>query len=84
MKSQPFALAAFALPFASLATFAHVAVAHPGPHEDVDNLADAVSHILGSPDHASWLILALTAALTILAIKAAIRIAAPEKSEEKR
>ena len=81
MKSQPFAFGAFALLLATLST---AAAAHPGPHEDVDNLGDAVSHILGSPDHASWLILAITAVLSILAIKAAIRIASPSKSEEKR
>ncbi len=76
MKSLTFAL--------FFATFATIAEAHPGPHEDVDNLGDAVSHILGSPDHASWLILGLTAVLSILAIKAAIRIATPGKIDEKR
>jgi hypothetical protein len=73
------------LPFALLfATLTTAASAHPGPHEDVDNLGNAVSHVLGSPDHASWLILALTAVLSILAVKAAIRIATPGKTDEKR
>ena len=57
--------------------------AHPGPHDDIDNLPDALGHLLGSPDHASWLILAVTAVLSILAVKAAIRIVASEKLDKR-
>jgi hypothetical protein len=61
-----------------------VAAAHPGPHDDVDSVSTALSHVVGSPDHASWLILAITAVLSILAIKAAIRISGAEKPSKKR
>jgi hypothetical protein len=69
-----------ALIFATLST---TAAAHPGPH-DLESVSAAVSHVVGSPDHASWLILGVTAVLAILAVKAAIRISSPEKSNEGR
>ena len=81
MKSQPFAVVAFALIFATLST---VAAAHPGPHDDLQGVSAALGHVLGAPDHASWLILAVTAILAIVAIKAAMRISSPEKSRENR
>ena len=61
------------------------AMAHPGPHDEIETIPGMLSHVVASPDHASWLILAATAALSIVAIKAAIRIAAtPSKTDEKR
>ena len=77
MKSIPLAL--IGIPLTSLA-----ALAHPGPHDDIDGASAALNHVLGSPDHASWLILGLTAVLVILAVKAAMRIAAGEKAEDQR
>lgn len=76
MKFLPFALI--------LAMLSTGALAHPGPHDEVESASAALSHVLSSPDHASWLILGVTAILAILAIKTAIRIAAPEKSDENR
>ena len=81
MKSLPFALLGALLSTAALTTSA---AAHPGPHDDVEGLSTALSHVVSSPDHASWLILGITAILAIVAVKAAIRIAAPEKSNENR
>jgi len=73
------------LPFALFfATFSTIASAHPGPHDEVESAPAALAHVLGSPDHASWVILAVTAVLSVLAIKAAIRIATSEKSGENR
>jgi len=76
VKSLPVALI-----FATLST---AAAAHPGPHDDIDGVSAALGHVISSPDHASWLILGVTAVLAILAIKAAIRISSPEKSNEGR
>jgi hypothetical protein len=77
----PFALIGALLSTAALST---TAWAHPGPHEDVESASAALNHVVGSPDHASWLILGVTAILSVLAIKAAIRIATGEKSQEHR
>lgn len=77
MKSLTLAALAFA-------GFSSAATAHTGPHDDVETVSGLMSHVLGSPDHASWLILGLTAILMIVAVKAAIRIAASEKTGEKR
>jgi len=56
----------------------------PGVLALIESAPAALAHVLGSPDHASWIILAVTAALSVLAIRAAIRIAASEKSGENR
>jgi hydrogenase/urease accessory protein HupE len=79
MKSLTLALVGSVLSTGALSTSA---LAHPGPHDEFESASAALSHVLGAPDHASWLILGLTAVLSILAIKAAIRIAAPEKSKD--
>jgi hydrogenase/urease accessory protein HupE len=67
---------AFALAFSALPAVAH---AHPGPHDDIDSVPAMLAHIVSSPDHASWLILAITAVFTLGAIKAAIRIVGMSK-----
>jgi hypothetical protein len=79
MTYLPFALLGTMLSTAALSTSV---VAHPGPHDDLESVSAAIGHVVGSPDHASWLILAITAVLAILAVKAAIRISGPEKSNE--
>ncbi len=79
MKSLPFALVGTLLSTVALST---AVSAHPGPHDDIEGVSAALGHVLGSPDHASWLILALTAVLAILAVKAAIRITGSEKQKD--
>lgn len=69
-----------ALAFSAVPALAH---AHPGPHDDIATFSDMAGHILGSPDHASWLILAATAVLSMLAVKAAVRIVTGENLDKK-
>lgn len=84
MKSVSSSLFSALILTLAIATFSTAAFAHPGPHDDIDSVSDMLGHIVGSPDHASWLILAATAVLSVLAIKTAIRIATPGKSDENR